>query len=130
MYLINIHHDVLLMTSSPIQINKSVCDAEIVITPVPVINYTVKYTGNDPISIGHTFNIDTQDQHFCNHDSEGVKVCKHTYDNLTTSLQSACHHQTDSMIVSVSATNVFGHGPAIKTNIGICMNMLLAVLHL
>jgi hypothetical protein len=114
---------------SLIQINKSVYiyDAEIVNTLVPVLNYTVQYIGNDPISIGDTFNIDTQDQHLCN-DSEGAKVCKHEYDNLT-SLQSACRHQTETMIVSVSATNVFGHGPAINTSIGNCMNMLLAVSH-
>ena len=86
----------------------------------PVVNYTVEYIGNDPISrsIYHTVNIDTRDQRLYN-DSEGIKVCKHEY-NLSH------HHQTD-IIVNVSAINMFGRGPSVNTTIGNYMHIHIPI---
>ena len=115
-----IHDDVFIKVSH-IQINnsESVYDTEIVNTPV--INFIIDYYIISR-SINLTFNIDIQDQGFCN-DSKGIQLCKHEYDiSLTTFQQSVCDYQTN-IIVSVSARNAFGHGPANNTSIGKYMNM-------
>ena len=93
--------------------NTSVYDTEII--NAPVIHYTIEYIGISR-SISRTLNIDIQDQQYSNN-LEGIQVCQHEYDNLSTSLQSAYHHRID-IIMSISATNVFGRGPAINTSIG------------
>ena len=44
-------------------------------------------------------------------------------------IESACDYQTNNVIiVSVSATNVFGHGPAINTSIGNYYNLLYDII--